>query len=732
MDDLEGNPFCSSGEPASAVMHHRKAKASADISGDGAQSAESQYISNGGSTSLHGLECENSTCNFSGWYSCFRIITALAPVAQIGTSSYAFVQEIASEFLSGSVEDHILRSLRLLMEGKATGRDGINFLNLIGVPSFNEINLPGCIRHPNIAPILGMIKQINQINVLLPKVPYTLDNVLHYSPGALKSDWHLRFLIYQILSALSYIHDLGIAHGNLCPANIMVNDFSWCWLHIGDKLTVSSELRSEVEKSNFFPSLSCSSECCSSRGLFADLKLSQPIDWPSSFYRWYNGELTNFEYLLILNRMAGRRWGDHTFYPVMPWVVDFSVKPNENSDSGWRDLSKSKWRLAKGDEQLDFTYSTSEIPHHVSDECLSELAVCSYKARRLPLSVLRLAVRSVYEPNEYPSTMQRLYQWTPDECIPEFYCDPRIFYSRHSGMSDLIVPSWAGTPEEFVKLHRDALESCRVSSQIHHWIDITFGYKMSGQAAVAAKNVMLPPTAPMELRSAGRLQLFTKPHPSRRFPYRKTRENIKCSPDGVSDFTGEQAIEMISLHELEEAAIFCAHAEHLNPLYSFHSYDSLKDTSSGKKHQNEKLDKRNRDGGSTYGMGSVIDFKHLIETIEVDDDTASYQELLLWRQRCSNSDISSEDAANDIFALGCILAELYLKRPLFDPTSFVVYMENGTLPKLIKEIPHQLQVIVEACICKDWKRSYFLFLSPCFNLWNVLLFVSPILDLFFS
>ncbi|KAL7197334.1 hypothetical protein ACSBR2_019974 [Camellia fascicularis] len=93
----------------------------------------------------------------------------------------------------------------------------------------------------------------------------------------------------------------------------------------------------------------------------------------------------------------------------MPWVIDFSVKPDETNDVGWQDLSKSKWRLAKGDEQLDFTYSTPEIYRHVSNEWLSELPMCSYKPRRLPLSVLLMAVCSVYEPNEYPSTMQRLY-----------------------------------------------------------------------------------------------------------------------------------------------------------------------------------------------------------------------------------------------------------------------------------------------------------------------------------
>nr|XP_043605925.1 protein GFS12 [Erigeron canadensis] len=642
------------------------------------ESNESQLLSNeGGSSCLPGLGCNNSTCDFSARYSCLRTLTALAPISQIGSVSLPAFEDLVSSFLSGSIEDHVLHSLTLLLQGKATGRDNINFLNLIGVPSFTETSFPGCIRHPNIVPIMSMMKSPTHINIIIPKTPYTLENILHYSPDALKSNWHIKFLMYQILSPLRYMHGLGISHGSICPSNVLLSGSFWCWLHIGDTLKSNSNVSKKI---------GCYTEGCHSSELFADMKISNLTDWHTVFIRWWSGELTNFEYLLFLNKLAGRRWGDYTFHTVMPWVIDFSVKPDENNELGWRNLSKTKWRLAKGDEQLDFTYLTSEIPHHVSDECLSELAVCSYKARRLPLSVLRTAVRSVYEPNEYPSTMYRLYQWTPDECIPEFYYDPQIFRSIHSGMSDLAVPSWAGSPEEFIRLHRDALESDRVSCQIHDWIDIIFGYKMSGEAAISAKNVMLPPSEPTSAKSVGRRQLFSLPHPPR-------WGVIKKKGHGKEDLLHE----ISNLQALEEATTFIEHASHLSPLYR---HDLVKDSSGL-----EEVVSDTFEYVKDLRSPSIVDINFLLQTIETDDNsTSGYQDFLLWRQKASHLTNMSVNIANDVFSIGCILAELHLRKPLFNPTSLAHYLDSGGLPKLMHELPPQVNIIVEACIQKEWDR----------------------------
>ena len=226
---------------------------------------------------------------------------------------------------------------------------------------------------------------------------------------------------------------------------------------------------------------------------------------------WVKGEISNYSYLMALNYLAGRREGDPNFYPILPWITDFS---GESIEDGWRNFEQTKFRINKGDEQLDFTFD-GPVPHHITD-ILSDITYYVYQARKTPIPVLCQFVRSKYEPNEYPSSMQRLYQWTPDECIPEFYTDPTIFKSTHPDMPDLQIPKWASSPEDFIRKHAEALESNHVSANLHHWIDLTFGNDLTGKGAVEAKNVALPLLAGQNsFMKHGIIQLFKDKHPQR-------------------------------------------------------------------------------------------------------------------------------------------------------------------------------------------------------------------------
>ncbi len=87
------------------------------------------------------------------------------------------------------------------------------------------------------------------------------------------------------------------------------------------------------------------------------------------------------------------------------------------------------------------------------------------------------------------------------ELTPEFFYLPDFLLNgnkldlgvrQRSGaaVGDVQLPPWAhGSAEEFVRRHRQALESDYVSAHLHEWIDLIFGYKQRGPASVAALNV---------------------------------------------------------------------------------------------------------------------------------------------------------------------------------------------------------------------------------------------------
>jgi hypothetical protein len=56
-------------------------------------------------------------------------------------------------------------------------------------------------------------------------------------------------------------------------------------------------------------------------------------------------------------------------------------------------------------------------------------------------------------------------------------------------IDDVILPKWAKNAEDFLLKSRTAFESDIVSSHLHEWIDLIFGFKQSGTQAITYDNV---------------------------------------------------------------------------------------------------------------------------------------------------------------------------------------------------------------------------------------------------
>jgi hypothetical protein len=286
--------------------------------------------------------------------------------------------------------------------------------------------------------------------------------------------------------------------------------------------------------------------------------------------QWEAGNIDNFNYLMALNTLAGRTYSDLTQYPVMPWVLaDYSSQFLDLSNPAtFRDLSKpmgalNAERLDKFRQRADSLEDDSVPWFLFGTHYSTKAAALHYLVRLEPFTSLHVSMQS--GKFDSPDRMFHSVPMTWDSCTspenlsnvkeltPEWYYCPEMFRNeanlplgtRSDGaeLGDVVLPTWAETPEDFVRIHREALESPYVSSQLHHWVDLVFGYRQRGEEAKAADNVFFHLTYegairvdPMggldpiqqeavktQLSSFGQtpIQLFEKPH-----PYRQLRAEV--------------------------------------------------------------------------------------------------------------------------------------------------------------------------------------------------------------
>jgi len=293
--------------------------------------------------------------------------------------------------------------------------------------------------------------------------------------------------------------------------------------------------------------------------------------------KWQNGIISNYDYLIYLNNMAGRTYNDLTQYPVFPWVIqDYSSNELDlTRPEVYRDLSKPIGALNPS-RLATFKQRYHEIPEpqpkflygtHYS----APAYVLYYLVRQAPEYMLRLQNGRFDAPSRMFHSIEETWNSVLNnsgdvkELIPEFYKPVDAFSSNNTGefllnteqldlgvrdhneiINDVVLPPWAhNNPKEFVSILQKALESDYVSSNLHHWIDLIFGYKQKGAEAVKANNLFYhltyegavnieTITDPFErqvleaqINEFGQTprQLFTTPHPQR-LPSSSRNQNL--------------------------------------------------------------------------------------------------------------------------------------------------------------------------------------------------------------
>lgn len=252
-----------------------------------------------------------------------------------------------------------------------------------------------------------------------------------------------------------------------------------------------------------------------------DLKRLQQTDIESMVRKWQQREVSNFEYLVYLNNAAGRTENDLTQYPVFPWILkDYTSPSIDLSDpTVYRDLSKPIGAL--NEERLAFYKARFDaMPRGMEHEGLPPpfLYGTHYST---PGYVLYYFVRMTPEymlclQNGKFDAPDRLFQSIPHtwrscntnhadlkELVPAFFDDslpPDEWLCNGKNLDlgttqkltrvgNVELPPWASSPSAFVRINRQALESDYVSEHLHEWIDLIFGYKQRGEAAVDANNL---------------------------------------------------------------------------------------------------------------------------------------------------------------------------------------------------------------------------------------------------
>ncbi|KAK7504156.1 hypothetical protein BaRGS_00004460 [Batillaria attramentaria] len=238
----------------------------------------------------------------------------------------------------------------------------------------------------NVTRLLAVVETDQLFLMIQPYVEHTLHDILSYSPSLLET-CHTKplFILYQVLQAMAGMHAHGMPVGCVSSNTVLLDSDLWVrmvcpqklvlvapagglrdppgdktsssqkaelWTGNGQKSSAGSKLISTIKTDSQSVTVGTDSQQSSVQEYSTLLSRKQTVSYTDEnenlyldacqflkkekhkmfslhnlqdvMEMWVLGQLSNFQYLMILNHLAGRRMNDPNNHPVLPWVMDFS------------------------------------------------------------------------------------------------------------------------------------------------------------------------------------------------------------------------------------------------------------------------------------------------------------------------------------------------------------------------------------------------------------------------
>lgn len=229
--------------------------------------------------------------------------------------------------------------------------------------------------------------------------------------------------------------------------------------------------------------------------------------------QWLEGQIDNYTYLCLLNRFSRRSYCDYTQYFVFPWVISDYVTPelNMECEASYRPLSLPMGQVGpERAPRFDVIYTDSDCQYFYGTHYMHLGVVLYYMFRIDPYCLFSIFIhhgwdhqnRLFYDLKE--TWLAAAYTSPADvkEMIPQFFTVPEILENgsdlplttttEGKEVATVKYGGWSSNTQDFTRKMMNFLQCDHVTKDLCQWIDLIFGYKSRGEAAIEAKNIFHP------------------------------------------------------------------------------------------------------------------------------------------------------------------------------------------------------------------------------------------------